>query len=194
MGALRNPKHEAAAHALVAGRSQEEAAEIGGLDPKGKSFASNARRFCNSEPMQKRVAELRAPGIKKAEELAEITTEYLLAKLQNLVEFNRDDYLSEPDEEGERHYTLKGVSRELLARLSSARIGRVMMGRGKKRRVVTFVNDVDGHDPLKAVQLIAQIKGLMAPEQHKHDVGDGLAAVLREIDGRTRGLPQSQSA
>ncbi len=53
-----------------------------------------------------------APGVKAAEESIGITTEYLLNRLHSLVEFNRDDYLSEPDENGERHYTLANVPRD----------------------------------------------------------------------------------
>ena len=47
---------------------------------------------------------------------------------------------------------------------------------------------------LKSMELLAKFRGWLAPEQHKHDVGESLAQVMRDIDGRTRGLPLPQGA
>jgi hypothetical protein len=68
MGALRDPRWENAAQHLAAGKRttsrslQEEAAEIGGLDPQGKSFKSNARKFCQHNHIRQRVAEIQQAG------------------------------------------------------------------------------------------------------------------------------------
>lgn len=45
-------------------------------------------------------------------------------------------------------------------------------------------------DQIAAITLLAKLRGWMAPEKREHEVGDTLAQVLRDIDGRTRGLPQ----
>jgi len=159
---------EELAAALNEGLSERKAAAIASIKaeyPQGTSAAKNAHKRALRADVKARVAELRAPGIKAAEESIGITTEYLLNRLHSLVEFNRDDYLSEPDENGERHYTLDNVPRELIGRLASLKLGRFTKGKGKNRRVVSFVADVDGHDPIHAMKLMAQIKGLMAPEK-----------------------------
>jgi hypothetical protein len=55
---LRNPRHEAAAQALALGHPKEEAAVLGGLNPAGTSFKSNARKFCNGASIVRRVREI----------------------------------------------------------------------------------------------------------------------------------------
>lgn len=196
MPVLRDPRLELFARelaaALNAGIPASDAAVQAAREARytGSSVASNARKRAQRKDVKTRVAELRAPGVKRAEEAIGITTEYLLAKLDNLASFNLNDYLGDPDEKGERAYTLVGVSPAVVGRLSAAKIGRIARGRGKKRTVLNYVADVAGHDPIAALKLMAQIKGLMAPDTHKHEVGDTLGALLKEIDGRTRGLPQ----
>lgn len=172
MPMLRNPKLEKfsqeLALALNEGLSERKAAAIASVKadyPQGTSAAKNAHKRALRVDVKSRVAELRAPGIAKAEAAIGVTTEYLLERLVNLAEFNPDDYLSEPDEKGERYYTLAGVSRSLLSRCAQVKIGRAVMGRGKSRKIVSFVADVLPHDPIQALKLMAQIKGLMAPEK-----------------------------
>jgi hypothetical protein len=175
MPTLREPRLELFARELAAALNNavpaSEAAVLAGraadypAAKKQSTFAANCRKRAQRKDVQARVTELRAPGIKRAEEAIGITTEYLLAKLHGFVEFNRADYLSAPDENGERHYTLNNVPRDLIGRLASLKIGRFTKGRGKNRRTVSFVADIDGHDPLAGLKLMAQIKGLMAPEK-----------------------------
>jgi hypothetical protein len=80
MSPLRNPRYEAAAQHLAAGKAgegrtlQEEAAELGGLDPAGKSFKANARKLCRRKDIQARVAEIQLAGA----HLAAISTGSLL--------------------------------------------------------------------------------------------------------------------
>lgn len=80
MSVLRNPRYEAAAQHLAAGKAddgrtlQEGAAELGGLNPAGKSFKANARKFCRRKGIQARVAEIQLAGA----ELAAISTGSLL--------------------------------------------------------------------------------------------------------------------
>lgn len=50
--------------------------------------------------------------------------------------------------------------------------------------------EVKPADQIAAIRTLAQINGWLAPERHNHDVGDTLGALLREIDGRSRGIPQ----
>lgn len=175
MSALRDPRLELFARELAAalnnGVATSEAAVQAGQAagyPAAKSpktFAANCRKRAQRSDVKARVAELRAPGIARAEESLGITTEYLLAKLDNISSFNLGDYLGEPDEAGERAYTLVGATPAQLARLATAKIGRVARGRGKKRTVRNFVMDVSPHDQIQAIKLMAQIKGLMAPEK-----------------------------
>lgn len=175
MSALRDPRMELFARELAAalnnGVAPSEAAVTAGDEagyPRGRSattFAANCRKRAQREDIAARVAELRAPAIKRAEEAIGITTEYLLAKLDNFANFNLGDYLGHPDEAGERAYTLVGATPDQLARLAAAKIGRVARGRGKNRKVTNFVMDVTPHDQIQAIKLMAQIKGLMAPEK-----------------------------
>ena len=172
---LRDPRLELFARELAAAlnnaASRGEAAVTAGDAagyPRGRSavtFAANCRKRAQRKDVQARVAELRAPGVKRAEESIGITTEYLLAKLDNFANFNLGDYLGEPDEHGERGYTLVGATPDQLARLAAAKIGRLTRGRGKNRKTMNFVMDVTPHDQIQAIKLMAQIKGLMAPEK-----------------------------
>lgn len=88
MTALRNPRYEAAAQCLAAGKAsegrtlQEEAAELGGLDPAGKSFKANARKFCRRKDIQVRVAEIQLAGA----QLAAISTGSLLVEANTALE------------------------------------------------------------------------------------------------------------
>ena len=44
-------------------------------------------------------------------------------------------------------------------------------------------------DQIAAIRTLADMYGWFAAQKHAHEVGDTLAQVLKEIDGRTRGLP-----
>lgn len=85
MSVLRNPRYEAAAQHLAAGKPiegrtlQEEAAELGGLDSKGKSFKANARKFCRRKDIRTRVAEIQRAGA----ELASVSTGSLLVEAED---------------------------------------------------------------------------------------------------------------
>lgn len=137
--------------------------------PRGnsaKTFAANCRKRAQRKNVQDRIAELRAPGIKGAEAKLGITTEYLLAKLDNLTNFNIDDYLTGRDKAGRRTLDLSDVPREVLGRLSEAAQEVVETGSKKSRRTLVRTK-IKGYGVIDGIRLMAQIKGLMAPEKRE---------------------------
>jgi hypothetical protein len=84
MPAIKNPKLEAVAQELANGKSTEEASRAAGY-PDGSSFKPNAKRRAQRPDVKARVAELRAPGVAKAEEHVAINTEYVLTKASDIV-------------------------------------------------------------------------------------------------------------
>ena len=152
MTALRDPRMELFARELAAAlaggvkpsRAAVQAGEIAGYpNPKGKSFAPNCRKRAQRKDVKARVAELQAPGLKRAEDATEASIEWAATKLYNLADVDLgDEAIKVPDQ-------------------------------------------------IAAIKLLAQLRGWMATEKRELEVGDTLAAVLRDIDGRTRGLPAS---
>jgi hypothetical protein len=167
MSVLRNPKHEIVAKALALGKTAEQASaspDAAGnpvYDPAASSFASNARKRAQRPDIRRRVDEIRATISDRADKDLGLCADYMLAKLRSYVDVNLDDYLSKPDQDGERHYTLANVPRELLGRLAGITLGRELTGRGKRRRLRTFVADVTPVSPLAAMTLGARLQGLL---------------------------------
>jgi hypothetical protein len=174
MSALRDPRLEIFARELAAALNNavppSEAAVQAATEARyppakrASTFAANARKRAQRADVSKRVAELRAPGIRKAEEAIGITTEYLLAKLDNLTNFNIDDYLTGRDKAGRRTLDLSDVPRDVLGRLSEVAQDVVETG-GKKARRSLVRTKIKGYGVIDGIRLMAQIKGLMAPEK-----------------------------
>lgn len=174
MPVLREPRLELFARELAAllndmvapSDAAARAGEAAGY-PVGKSrvtFEANCRKRAQREDVKARVDELRAPGIKRAEEGLGISAEYLLAKLDNLTNFNVADYLSGPDKKGVRHIDLSSAPRELLGRLAEATQDVSESGAKTKRRTIMRTR-IKGFNVIDGIRLMAQIKGLMAPEK-----------------------------
>ena len=169
MPSLRDPRLELFARELATFLSEgipaSEAADRAGKAaryPVGKApktFAANCRKRAQRADVRKRVAELRAPSLKRAEESLGITTEYLLAKLDNLTSYNIDDYLTAPDRQGKRFLDISSCPREVLGRISE--LSQEVSG-GKRKILRTKVK---GYGVIDGIRLMAQIKGLMAPEK-----------------------------
>ena len=157
LGALE--RLETVARELAAGKTPIEASRIAGY-AEGSSFAKNASKRAHRPDVQARVAELRAPGIKRAEEAIGITTEYLLAKLDNLTNYNIDDYLGPPDKQGRRFFDISRVPREVLGRIAELSQETT---EGKRRTLLR--TRIKGYGVIDGIRLMAQIKGLMAPEK-----------------------------
>jgi hypothetical protein len=176
MPALREPRLEKFSQELAAalnnGMRASEAAVYAGVAAeypaaaKPTTFAANCRKRAQRHDVTARVAELRAPGIKRAEEAIGITTEYLLAKLDNLTNYNIDDYLTAPDRQGRRFLDIAMVPREALARISelSQDVSDEAVPKGKPARTLLRTK-IKGYGVIDGIRLMAQIKGLMAPEK-----------------------------
>lgn len=172
MPVLRDPRLELFARELAAALNDAvpsgEAAELAGQAsgyPVGKNFktyAANCRKRAQREDVQNRVAELRAPGIERAEQGLGITTEYLLAKLDNLTNFNIEDYLS-PGKKGARFLDVSTAPRHVLARLSELSLETSESG----ERKTLLRTKIKGYNVIEGIKLMAQIKGLMAPERRE---------------------------
>lgn len=207
MPVLRDPRLELFARelaaALNAGVPASEAAVQAGVEAlypasrNPKTFAANCRKRAQRADVGKRVAELRAPGVKRAEEAIGITTEYLLAKLDNLTNFNIDDYLTSRDKAGRRTLDLSDVPRDVLGRLSEVSQDVVeQQGGTKKSRRSLVRTKIKGYGVIDGIRLMAQIKGLMAPEKrdltvHATDqmTDDELARIAAGGGARTVAAP-----
>jgi len=174
MSSLRDPRLELFARELAAALNDavpaSEAAELAGKAagyPVGrnyKTFAANCRKRAQREDVQGRVSDLRAPGIERAEQGLGITTEYLLAKLDNLTNFNIDDYLTPAGKKGgARFLDIATAPRHVLGRLSEVgqEVAETVRGKTVLRTKLKGYNVIDG------IRLMAQIKGLMAPERRE---------------------------
>lgn len=203
---LKNWKHERIARELAVGKTPEEASAV--LDDDGKplydpaasSFANNARKRAAMPEMVRRVAELRAPGIRAAErrvaaavagnarevQAAEhgiaVTVEWLLRRLMDIAEFNIDDYMTPPDPvTGERRIDISAVPRHLLGRLGEV-AQEVDEGEcGFRVRRTRIKND-----KMAALQLIAKITGA-AKEEGRDGAAAGLAERLDRARARVAG-------
>ena len=174
MGVLRDPRLELFARELTAALNDavppSQAAELAGEAagyPIGrvyKTFAANCRKRAQREDVQARVAELRAPGIERAEQGLGITAEYLLAKLDNLTNFNVEDYLSAPKKRGRtRFLDISETPRHVLGRLSEVS----QEATETRERKSLIRTKVKGYNVIEGIKLMAQIKGLMAPERRE---------------------------
>jgi hypothetical protein len=167
---LLNPKHEAAAQALARFVSTEEAAVIGGLDPKGSSFAANARKFCN------RLKRTRVKEIwEKAALINELDAAWLLRKLKAKADFNLDDFLTSPNEAGVRFIDIRKASREQMEGLTELTVEEFTEGRGDT--AVDVRRTKIAGEVMAALNLIARVQGHLAPAKiaPTNAAGDGPA-------------------
>ena len=84
MAALRRPKRERFAQELALGKTAKEAAEKAEYTGSLKSFAKNASKRARCPDIKRRVAELRAPGVQRAEHGVQVTREWMLEKLYRI--------------------------------------------------------------------------------------------------------------
>jgi hypothetical protein len=158
MPVLLNPKHEAAAQALARFAEIEDAAVIGGLDPNGTSFASNARKFCN-RLKRTRVREIWA----NAAYINELDAAWLLRKLKAKADFNLADFLTPPNEAGVRFIDIGKATREQLEGLAELTLEEFTEGRGAAATSVRRTK-ING-EAMAALNLIARVQGLLKPEK-----------------------------
>jgi hypothetical protein len=159
MSVLRNPCYERMAQELALGKDAPEAARAAeALDPEGSSFKHNARKLSHHPDIRARVQEIRQHETRDAE-LAQINLDWLKLKLFRLCSFNLDDYLTEPNEAGERFFDIGKCSREQLERLSELTIEKPLDAPGKIR--------VKGYDQITALGLMARLLGAGEEPQRK---------------------------
>lgn len=89
---------------------------------------------------------------------------------------------------GQLHATRNSLSIDWL-KVSESPYGVIVSG-FKFDKDSGHLTDFDRDNALQALAQLRDMNGFKAVEGHKLEVGDTLATVLREIDGRTRGLPQ----
>lgn len=156
MPALWNRRHEIVARELAAGKHYLEASAALGddgkpvYDPNASSFKANARKRAQHPDIRRRVAELQALGVERAEQGIGVTIEYVLEKLCQIAEYNIDDYLTPPDQFGHRHIDVARAPRELLARLNELT---------QENAGGVLRTKIRGYDKIAALALMAKILG-----------------------------------
>ena len=171
MGALGNLDHERfcqAAHKRIWGGEQRKLALAtayretiySGDDPESPSIADNSRRLANTIAIKARLKELADYSAK----LAGIDASWALIKLKQYTDFNIDDYLSVPNESGQRFFDVSLVPREKLALLVELQQEEFTEGRGEAAQSVRKTK-IKGHDPIGALALMARIAGWEAPKK-----------------------------
>lgn len=214
MPVLKEWRLERVAQELAIGRTAEEASSVLDEDgkplyPPGSSFASNARKRAYRADVQRRVAELRAPGIrrmekrfraevehavelqKQAEERVTIGVEWVLMRLAELASFNPDDYLSPPDPvTGERRIDISRTPRAKLACLTD--VGQDVADDGRGFRVSR--TKIKG-DPIAALREMARI---MEPPKDEtaasvDRLGERLDRAIARMRAPTPALPASRT-
>ena len=171
MGALGNLDHERfcqAAHKRIwAGEQRGKAlaaayreAIYSGDDPESRSITDNSRRLANTKPVKARLTELADYSGK----LAGIDASWALLQLKRYTDFNVDDYLTSPNEDGYRFFDVSRVPREKLALLVELQQEEFTEGRGESATSVRKTK-IKGHDPIGALALMARIAGWEAPKK-----------------------------
>lgn len=194
MAVLRNPRHEIVARELAAGKSAYEASEAASWPCRTATQKANARKRAQRKDIQARKAEIQAPAAQRAE----ISAEYLLTKLDRLLDYNVDDYLSAPDRSGQRFLDVSRCSRQQLERLTELAMDAEEVAGGRTTKVTVRKTRIKGNDPVGIMRLMAQIAGCLAPEKRSHDVtvrnadqmtDDELAAIAARGGGNASAAP-----
>src|ERR1700722_8688298 len=114
MPVLKNAKHERFAQEVAKGKTGIEAYVAAGYSPD----VGNAGRLTKNDRIRTRIDEILTNGAKRAE----IDVAWAMGELKRMFgearDFNLDDYLGPPDDEGNRYYDLSLVPREKLALLT----------------------------------------------------------------------------
>ena len=177
MPRLRDPQHEMIAQRMAAGMDVYAANEAAGYDPKASSFKPNARKRSNRPEVRARIGEL----MDRAAEIAEIDAGYVLHKLNGLLQFNVDDFLGAPLDNGQRVLDVSRASREDLDRVAEL-AQEVLQRRGRKDGPQSILRTkVKGYDKVAILGHMARIVG--AERDPTADalvgLGDKLNAAIR---------------
>ena len=148
---LRNPRHEAVAHALVQGMTCRQAGLAAGYED-GPGLKGNISRLRQTAVMRERIAEIAA----RAAELAEIQDAWILSRIKQLADCSIANFLLFDsqghlvlDNRGHPIVDLSRVTDEQMRTLMS--LERDARGRFKLRM----------RDPIPALKLLAKNCGLL---------------------------------
>lgn len=167
-----------------------------GENPDSASIAHNARRLANRKAIRIRLGELADFSAK----LAGVDSGWAMVKLKQLTEaiegFNLDDYLGEPQENGERYYDLSRVPRDKLALLNELSIedetdtlADEAVGKdGKVSAIARRTRKIKIKGPAKVdmvgpLALMARIAGWEAPKKISATTPEGKAITLADLIG-----------
>jgi hypothetical protein len=148
---LRNPRHEAVAHALVQGMTCREAGLAAGYKD-GPGLKGNISRLRQTAVVRERIAEIAA----RAAELAEIQDAWILARIKQLADSSIADFLLF-DADGKLVLDALGHPIVDLSRVTSEQM----------RTLAVFEYDQSGrlklklHDPVRYLKLLARNRGLL---------------------------------
>jgi hypothetical protein len=148
---LRNPRHEAVAHACVHGMTCREAGLAAGYKD-GPGLKGNVSRLRQTAVMRERIAEIAA----RAGELAEVHDAWILARIKQLADSSIADFLLF-DADGK--LVLDNCGRPIVD-LSNAAAEQF-------RTLAVFEYDQSGrlklklHDPVRYLKLLARNRGLL---------------------------------
>ena len=157
---LRNPRHEAVAHAFVQGKTCREAGLAAGYKD-GSGLKGNISRLRQTAVMRERIAEIAA----RAGELAEIQDGWILARIKQLADCSIANFLLF-DSQGYLVLDDRGHPIVDLSRVTPDQI----------RTLAVFEYDRSGRlklrtrDPISALKLLAKNRGLL---RHKVTLTDG---------------------
>jgi hypothetical protein len=184
MPKLKNPRYERFAHEIVAGAPTPEAYANAGFKP---NRANGSRLKRTNALIAARIAELQG----ESAERAQVSAERVLVELKRLAFSDLRNYFEEDADGKLRLRKLTDLPAEASAALSKLQFdewGNPM---------------IDVHAKLPALRLLAEycglVQGSVRPDGepggqrpiinlYGRPGGDTLGDVLREIDGRTRGL------
>jgi hypothetical protein len=184
---LKDIRRERFCQEAVALNDVKAAYELVGL----KRARGNAHRLAREPLVAKRLQYLLAVAAGNAG----LTAEYMLHQIKNVVEFDANEYLGEPDRYGRRPLDIASMPPERLSKLSRVadlQIEETISGRGKRARR-TLHTKMRRYDPITALTLGARLQGFLRDKSSVELTGkdgDPLRMILDQIDGKTRGLPQ----
>lgn len=180
MGVLGNPLHERFCqelHKLLwagghLGDSRTKAYELAGFESNETCRAPNARKLCQNTKVKARLDELAT----RAATLATLDSGWALMQLaadaEAIKSFNLDNYLSPPDEEGNRYYDLALVGPKELALLTelstetSVELGDEEKGtKDRKIHKIKLKGPNKYPERVAIIALMARIAGWEAPKK-----------------------------
>lgn len=164
MTPLKNAKHEAFARAIVSGKAAGDAYSAAGYKASATSARTNAARLLANAGISSRIAELkRAAADEAVMDLNEVLAEQ--SKLGRA-----DMRLYGPLLSGEDALAaLDALPPELSAAIQQIELQTVVVGRGRKRRVVTRVKKFRLHSKPAA---LSELRAHHEPSRHQHQSVD----------------------